>query len=64
MHSTKQDFDEHDQPITNIVDAAKRKACKRCFCKLDCSEAYHCFQMAKEQSIQFLSYRFGSQMFA
>ena len=37
---------------------------KKYFCKLDCSEAYHCIPMADEQSVQLLSFNFGSRSFA
>ena len=37
---------------------------KKYFCKLDCSQAYHCLQMADEQSIQLLAFNFGSRTFA
>ena len=37
---------------------------KKYFCKLDCSQAYHCIPMADEQSIQLLSFNFGSRTFA
>ena len=46
--------------------------CRRCsthgrekhFCKLVRSQAYHCITMADEQSIQLLSFNFGSRIFA
>ena len=34
------------------------------FCKLDCSQAYHCLQMADYQSIQMLAFNFASRTFA
>ena len=34
------------------------------FCKLDCSQAYHCVQMADYQSIQMLAFNFASRTFA
>ena len=34
------------------------------FCKLDCSQAYHCLQMADQQSIEFLAFDFASRTFA
>ena len=37
---------------------------KKYFCKLDCSQAYHCLQIADEQSIQLLAFNFGSRTFA
>ena len=37
---------------------------KKLFCKLDCSQAYHCLQMADYQSIQMLAFNFASRTFA
>ena len=39
-------------------------AWKKLFCKLDCSQAYHCLQMADYQSIQMLAFNFASRLFA
>ena len=37
---------------------------KNLFCKLDCSQAYHCLQMADQQSIELLAFDFASRTFA
>ena len=37
---------------------------KNLFCKLDCSQAYHCLQMADQQSIELLAFNFASRTFA
>ena len=37
---------------------------KTLFCKLDCSHAYHCLQMADQQSIELLAFNFASRTFA
>ena len=37
---------------------------KNLFCKLDCSQAYHCLQMADQQSIELLPFNFASRTFA
>ena len=34
---------------------------KRLFCKLDCSQAYHCLQMADQRSIEMLAFNFASR---
>ena len=60
-HLLKNDYNKHNHPVTTIADAAQHMAGKKYFCKLDCSQAYHCLQMADEQSIQF---NFGSRTFA
>ena len=62
-HLTKHDYGEHHHPVTTISDAAQHMAGKKYFCKLDCSQAYYCIQMADEQSVQLLS-NFGSRNYA
>ena len=37
---------------------------KKLFCKFDCSQAYHCLQMADYQSVQMLAFNFASRTFA
>ena len=37
---------------------------KNLFCKLDCSQAYHCLQMAEQQSMELLGFNFASRTFA
>ena len=34
------------------------------FCKLDCSQAYHCMQMADQWSLEMFAFRFGGRTFA
>ena len=34
------------------------------FCKLDCSQAYHCLQMADQRSIEMLAFNFAGRTFA
>ena len=63
-HLLKNDYNNHNHPVTTIADAAQHMAGKRYFCKLDCSQPYHCLQMADEQSIQLLAFNFGSRTFA
>ena len=63
-HLIKNDYGEHNHPVTTIADAAQHMAGKKYFCKLDCSQAYHCIPMADEQSVQLLSFNFGSRTFA
>ena len=33
------------------------------FCKMDCSQAYHCLQMADQRSIEMLTFNFASRTF-
>ena len=37
---------------------------KNLFCKLDCSQAYHCLQIADRQSIELPAFNFASRTFA
>ena len=48
----------------SLTDAAQHMAGKNLFCKLDCSQAYHCFQRADQQSIELLAFNFVSGTYA
>ena len=50
--------------MSTLSDAAQHIAGKKLFCKLDCSQAYHCLQMAVYQSIQMLAFNVASRTFA
>ena len=51
-------------PISNMTDARNHFAGKNLFCKLDCSQAYHCVQMAIDLSVQILAFNFASRTIA
>ena len=51
-------------PVSTLTDAAQHMAGKNLFCKLDCSEAYHCLPMADQRSIGMLAFNFASRTFA
>ena len=42
------DYINNNHPISTLSDAAQHLAGKQLFCKLDCSQAYHCLQMADQ----------------
>ena len=63
-HLIKRDYRKQNHPVSTISDAAKYMARKKHFWKLDCSKAYHCIQMADEQSVQLFSFTFGSKALA
>ena len=42
------DYINNNHPVSTLTDAAQHMAGKRLFCKLDCSQAYHCLQMADQ----------------
>ena len=51
-------------PISIMTDATNHFGGKNLFCKLDCSQAYHCVQMADDLSVQLLAFKFASRTFA
>ena len=58
------DYINNNHPVSKLTDAAHHMAGKNLFCKLDCSQAYHCLQMADQQSIELLAFNFASRTFA
>ena len=59
-----QDYVNNNHPVSTLSDEAQHMTGKKLFCKLDCSQAYHCLQMADYQSIQMLAFNFASRTFA
>ena len=59
-----EDYVNNNHPVSTLSDAAQHMAGKKLFCKLDCSQAYHCLQMADYQSIQMLAFNSASRTFA
>ena len=47
-----------------MADTTAHFAAKSVFCKLDCSQAYHCVQMADPLSVQLLAFNFASRTMA
>ena len=41
-----EDYTNNNHPVSTLTDASQHMADKKLFCKLDCSQAYHCLQMA------------------
>ena len=58
------DYTDKNHPVCTLSDAAKHLARKSLFCKLDCSQAYHCLQMADQRSVEILTFNFASRTFA
>ena len=54
----------NNHPVSTLTDAAQHMAGKKLLCKLDCSQAYHCLQMADQRSIEMLAFNFASRTFA
>ena len=63
-HLLRHDYLNSNFPISNMTDATNHFAGKNLFCKLDCSQAYHCVQMADDLSVQLLAFNFASRTFA
>ena len=53
-----------NHPVSTLSDAAQHLAGKSLFCKLDCSQAYHCLQIADQRSVEMLAIIFASRTFA
>ena len=58
------DYINNNHPVSTLSDAAQHLARKKLFCKLDCSQAYHCLQMADQRSVELLAFNFASRTFA
>ena len=58
------DYINNNHPVSPLTDAAQHMAGKNLFCKLGCSQAYHCLQIADQQSIELLAFNFASRSFA
>ena len=57
------DYTNNNHPVSTLSDAAQHLAGKSLFCKLDCSQAYHCLQMADQRSVEKLAFNFPSRNF-
>ena len=58
------DYINNNHPVSTLSDAAQHPAWKKLFCKLDCSQANHCLQMADQRSVELLAFNFASRTFA
>ena len=58
------DFTNNNHPVSTLSDPAQHLAGKSLFCKLDCSQVYHCLQMADQRSVEMLAFNFASRTFA
>ena len=56
------DYTHNSHPVSTQSDAAQQVAEKSLFCKLDCSQAYHCLQMADQRSMEMLAFNFASRI--
>ena len=58
------DYTNNNHPVSTLSDAAQHLSGKSLFCKLGCSQAYHCLQMANKRSVEMLAFSFASRTFA
>ena len=58
------DYINNNHPVSTLTDAAQHTVGKKLFCKLDCSQPYHCLPMADQRSIEMLAFNFASRTFA
>ena len=58
------DYINNNHPVSTLTDAAQHMAGENLFCKPDCSQAYQCFQMADQQSIELFALNFAIRTFA
>ena len=56
-------YKSNTHPASTLSDAAEHLAEKFLICNLDYSQAYHCLQMADQQSVQMLVFNFDSRPF-
>ena len=61
---TADDYKNKNNLVSTLSDAAQHLAGKSIFCKLDCSQAYHCLQMADQRSVKMLAFNLASRIFA
>ena len=58
------DYTNNNHPVSTLSDAAQHLAGKSLFCKLDCSQAYHCLEIADQSSVEMHAFNFASRTFA
>ena len=63
-HLLRNDYINSNFPISNMSDASNHFAGKTLINKFDCSQAYHCVQMADDRSVQLLAFNYASRTYA
>ena len=56
---TADDYTNNNHLVSTLSDARQHLAGKSLFCKLDCSQAHYCFQMAEQRSVEMLAFNFA-----
>ena len=54
------DYTNNYHPVSTLSDVAQHLAGKTLFCKLDCSQAYHCLLMVDQRSVEMLAFNIAS----
>ena len=50
------DYIKNNHPVSTLADAVQQKAGRKLFCEMDCSQAYHCLQMAEQRPLDLLDF--------
>ena len=58
------DYTNNKHPVSTLSHPTQHLAGKSVFCKLDCSQAYHCLLMGDQRSVEMLAFNFASKTFA
>ena len=58
------DYTNNNHPVSTLSDAAEHLVGKFLSFKLDCSQTYHCLQMADQRSVEILAFSSASRTFA
>ena len=56
------DYTNNNHPVGTLSDAGQHLAVKS-VCKLECSQAYYCLQMADQRSVETFAFNFASKTF-
>ena len=57
------EYTNNIHPVSTLSNAPQHLAGNSLFCKLDCSQAYHCLQMADQRSMEKLAFNFAGRPF-
>ena len=58
------DYTNNNHPVSTLSDVATHLAGKSLFCKVDCSQAYHCLQMTDQRLVEMPAVNFACRTFA
>ena len=57
------DYTNSNNAVSILLDASQHLTGKSLFCRFDCSQAYHCLQMANQRSVEILAFFLSSRTF-